>query len=108
MRNIVFLILIHVIKFVICIFNTFIGIIVVIIKLKEERPKNMHVLFIKLTFNYPTCMANSAENKSFCEVPKYVINTRPHCPMLVKFMDELPKQLKLMSAKIIIFLNLKC
>ena len=23
-------------------------------------------------------MASSAENKSFCEVPKYVINTRPH------------------------------
>ena len=23
--------------------------------------------------NYRTCMANSAENKSFCEVPTYVI-----------------------------------
>ena len=34
---------------------------------------------------YRTCMANSAENKSFCEVPKYVINTRPHCPKLMKF-----------------------
>ena len=33
----------------------------------------------------------SIENKSFCEVPKYVINTRPHCPKLMKFMDELPK-----------------
>ena len=40
---------------------------------------------------YRTCMANLAENKSFCEVPKYVINTRPHCPKLMKFMDELPK-----------------
>ena len=34
---------------------------------------------------YRTCMANSAENKSFCEVPKYVINTRPHYPQLMKF-----------------------
>ena len=40
---------------------------------------------------YRMCMANLAENKSFCEVPKYVINTRPHCPKLMKFMDELPK-----------------
>ena len=38
-----------------------------------------------LNFRYRTCMANSAENKSFCEVPKYVINTRPHCPKLMKF-----------------------
>ena len=28
---------------------------------------------------------SSVENKSFCEVPKYVINTRPHCPKLMKF-----------------------
>ena len=35
--------------------------------------------------NYCTCMASSAENKSFCEVPKYVINTRPRCPKLMKF-----------------------
>ena len=34
---------------------------------------------------YRTYMASSAENKSFCEVPKYVINTRPHCPKLMKF-----------------------
>ena len=40
---------------------------------------------------YRTCMANSEENKSFCEVPKYVLNTRPHCPKLIKFMNELPK-----------------
>ena len=40
---------------------------------------------------YRTCMAISVENKSFCEVPKYVINTRPHYPKLMKFMDELPK-----------------
>ena len=32
-----------------------------------------------------TCMASSAKNKSFCEVPKYVINTRPHNPKLMKF-----------------------
>jgi hypothetical protein len=31
-------------------------------------------------------MANAAENKSFCEVLKYVINTRPHCPKLMNFM----------------------
>ena len=41
-------------------------------------------------FWYCTCMASSAEYKSFCEVPKYVINTRPHCPKLMKFMDEFP------------------
>ena len=40
---------------------------------------------------YRTCMASLAKNKSFCEVPKFVINTRPHCPKLMKFMDELPK-----------------
>ena len=34
---------------------------------------------------YHTCMANSTENKSFCEVPKYVINTRPHCPKLINY-----------------------
>ena len=34
---------------------------------------------------YRTCMASSAENKSLLEVPKYVINTRPHCPKLIKF-----------------------
>ena len=36
-------------------------------------------------YTYRTCMASSAENKSFYEVPKYVINTRPHCPKLMKF-----------------------
>ena len=36
-----------------------------------------------------------------------VINTRPRCPKLMKFMDELPKLMKLMSTRIIIFLNLK-
>ena len=56
---------------------------------------------------YRTCKASSAENKSFCDVPKYVINTTPHCPNLMKFMDELPKQLKLMSTKITVILNLK-
>ena len=40
---------------------------------------------------YHTCMASSAKNKSFCEVLKYVKNTRPHCPKLMKFMDVLPK-----------------
>ena len=35
--------------------------------------------------NYRTCMASSVENRSFCEVPKYVINTRPHCLKLMKF-----------------------
>ena len=25
------------------------------------------------------------KNKSFCEMPNYVINTRPHCPKLMKF-----------------------
>ena len=35
--------------------------------------------------NYRACMGSSAENKSFCEVPKYVINTRPHYPKLMKF-----------------------
>ena len=34
---------------------------------------------------YRTCMANSAKYKSFCEVPKHLINTRPHCPKLMKF-----------------------
>ena len=34
---------------------------------------------------YRTCMANSAENESFYKVPKYLINTRPHCPKLMKF-----------------------
>ena len=27
----------------------------------------------------------------FCEEPKYVKITRPHCPKLMKFMNELPK-----------------
>ena len=40
---------------------------------------------------YRTYMASSAENKSFCEVLKYVITTRPHCPKLMKFMNLLPK-----------------
>ena len=30
-------------------------------------------------------MTSSAKNKSFCEVPKYVINSMPHCPQLMKF-----------------------
>ena len=34
---------------------------------------------------YCTCMASLTENKSFCEVRKYVINTRSHCPKLMKF-----------------------
>ena len=45
-----------------------------------------HTTFLgKMEFTYRTCMAGSAENKSFCEVPKYVINTLPHCPKLMKF-----------------------
>ena len=76
--------------------------------LSARRPVNHTGLWYFITCYYPTCMANSAENKSFCEVPKYVINTRSHCPKLMKFMDELPKQLKLMSTKITVFLNLKC
>ena len=35
--------------------------------------------------DYRTRMAILVENKSFCEVLKYVINTRPHCPELMKF-----------------------
>ena len=27
-----------------------------------------------------------SKNKSFCEVPKYVINTRPHCPKLINIL----------------------
>ena len=34
---------------------------------------------------YRSCMATSAEKKSFCEVPKYAINIRSHCPKLMKF-----------------------
>ena len=37
------------------------------------------------TYYYRTWMTSSAKTKSFCEVPKYVINTRPHCPKLMKF-----------------------
>ena len=33
-------------------------------------------------------MASLAVNKSFCAVPKYVINTRLHCLKLLKFMNE--------------------
>ena len=35
--------------------------------------------------HYHTCMARLTENKSFCEVPKYVINTRPDCSKLTNF-----------------------
>ena len=50
------------------------------------------VLVVHLGYiHHRTYVANSAENKSICEVPKYVINTRSHCPKLMKFMNELPK-----------------
>ena len=42
----------------------------------------LNILVVK---KYYTSMAYSAKNKSFCEVPKYVINTWPHCPNLMKF-----------------------
>ena len=56
-------------------------------------------------------MANSAENKSFCELPKYVINTRPHCPKVdeihgrIAEIDEINETI--LSTKITVFLNLK-
>ena len=34
---------------------------------------------------FRTYMASSVENRSSCELSKYVINTRPHCPKLMKF-----------------------
>ena len=42
--------------------------------------------FMGRSWDYRTCMASSAENKSFCELSKYVINTRPHCPQLIKIL----------------------
>ena len=56
---------------------------------------------------YRTCMASSAENKSFREVLKYVINTRSHCPKLMKFINELSKQMKFERAQLRIFFKKK-
>ena len=56
---------------------------------------------------YHTCMASSAENKSFCDVLKYVINTRSHCPKLMKFINELSKQMKFERAQLRIFFKKK-
>ena len=36
-------------------------------------------------FILPYMHDHFGKKKSFCEVPKYVINTRPHCPKLMKF-----------------------
>ena len=35
--------------------------------------------------DYRTCMASLVKYKSFCEVPKYVINARSYCPKLMQF-----------------------
>ena len=50
-------------------------------------PSLLHINYLY----YRTYMANSAENKSFCEVPKYVINTRPHWPKLMKVHEWIAK-----------------
>ena len=61
---------------------------------KVERALNGYFFFLSptcptslkiWTHNYRTCMASSAKNKSFCEVPKHVMNPRPRCPKSIKF-----------------------
>ena len=41
-------------------------------------------IILKEFIEYRMCMAISGEYKSVCEVPKCMINTRPHCPELMK------------------------
>ena len=80
-----------------------------------------------MTFSiyYRTCMASSAENKSFCEVPKHVINTKVSLPKVNEIhgwivkIDEIVHTYKtsssycelfhknILSTKITLFLNLK-
>ena len=55
-------------------------------------------------------MASSADYKSFCEVLKYVINTRPKVDEIHEWIAEIDEfcHENILSIKITLFSNLEC